>query len=444
MRKTKISVFVIAVVTGMVLICFQLYWLRNTFEINRLNFVKTASNDLQKSVNNYTLEQNDHMLKLSVPDSSLSVFVTDSTPDNKTKNKWTAYKAGLSPVNLESFKIIMSGMLSQVANNPMATSRIKTLYQAELKKDGIGLGFQFIVLPDTSRTYPGSIRALLGITSDSPILVAEFQDRGVYLLKENLPNVIVSACLIALIVGCLWYLNAVIIGQARLQRLQTQFIDNMAHEFRTPLAILISTHEALNEFGELEDREKALRYIRANQSVLKKLDGNLDRMLKMGAINTRRPKPRIETVDLPVLLRQILDRYAYRQDVQVTLSYTLDTTEVPCDRFYLDTIVSNLVDNAYKYVSDKPEIDISVSPAADAWRLKITDNGPGIAKKDLAYIFDRFYRVAGGNVHDNKGYGLGLSYVRELMLILGGEISVKSALGEGTTFILQFPKSWTK
>lgn len=443
MKKKRQLVWVIAVVTGLVITGFQLFWLRQTFAVSRANFLKTAANDLQKSISNYQLQRNDRLLKRTSADSSLSFFVTGSAHGPLDPGKWKRYKTALSPGNMETMKLLLSGLLSQVANDPVATKTIKAIYKKELSHDGIPIDFAFTVYPGQSRLKPGSVTATLGLSAGSPLLVANFEDSAAYLLELNLPNIAVSIALLLLTTGCLWYMASVIREQARLQQLQAAFISNMTHEFRTPVAVLRSTHEALNQFDGLDDREMTVRYLKANQLVLSKLESDIDRLSTIGPLERSHTPVKLEEVNLRNLLEEVIARYDH-QSQALALNYELNENIIFTDRFMLDSIVSNLVDNALKYGGEQVRVTLKTFEKANGWQLDVKDNGPGIAPQYLPYLFDRFYRVPQGDLYDTKGYGLGLSFVKELTGRLQGKVSAASVAGEGSTFSVQFPRTWKK
>jgi two-component system phosphate regulon sensor histidine kinase PhoR len=443
MKKGKRLVWPLAVITGLVITGFQFYWLFQTFSVGHANFLKTASNDLQKSVSLYQLQRNNGLLKRTTTDSTVAFFVTDSAKQPGRMKNWKRYNAGLSPGNMQTMKLLLSGMLGQVTNSPFAMKMIRLLYRQELKHDGITLDFNFTVLPGQHNLKPGSVSALLGLSGDSPVLVADFDGAGAYLFKQNLPNIIVSLALLLLTTGCLWYMAAEIRQQTRLQQLQTAFIANMAHEFRTPIAVLQSTHEALNQFGGLDDRDKAIRYLAANQLVLRKLENSIDRILTISPDGVAVIPLKMEEMSLRGLLEEVAGRYSQHVS-ELQLDDQMKNDLIYSDRFMLDSIITNLVENAFKYGGEGVRVVIKAIDQADGWQVEVQDNGPGIAARHLPYIFDRFYRVPQGDLHDTKGYGLGLSFVQELSGRLQGRATVASVPGEGSTFRIQFPASWKK
>jgi len=214
----------------------------------------------------------------------------------------------------------------------------------------------------------------------------------------------------------------------------------MTHELRTPVTILRSTHEAIDQFGYITNPERTLRYLQANRQVLDQMDKSIDRILQIARYENN---PAVVAVrfHLPKLLTAIIESFSTNDQTTITLHYHLPAEEVYMDNNILETIISALVDNAVKYSEQPADIHVMVKPDTNANRmiLEVKDNGIGIDAAHLPYIFDRFYRVPTGNIHNVKGYGIGLNYVQLLTHLLGGEVTVKSKPGAGTTFRLLFP-----
>jgi signal transduction histidine kinase len=216
----------------------------------------------------------------------------------------------------------------------------------------------------------------------------------------------------------------------------------MAHEFRTPVAILRSTHEALTKFDGLEDLEKTQRYLHANESVLRKMEGDLERILAIAPFENGGPRIKDEIIAIDALMHELLTPYRVLETADFTIENQLRDNAIHSDRYLLGSVLTNLIDNAIKYGGERIVITFSVANDENYWHIAISDNGKGIMPQHLPHIFDKFYRAPQDDRHDTKGFGLGLSYVQQLTQALGGSINVKSRPGEGTTFTLTFP--WKK
>lgn len=448
MNKRLGFVFLIALLTGAGIVLFQLYWLSETFKINRNNFYKTASNSLQKSINDYQLESNEEVFHFGPKDSTITVYsnpynLSHSGPDSSKKHDSPSsqskeFKPEFSRSNLNMVKVMMTKMVSKDSITSAELGAVRKKFQAELKKNGIDLPFSMAVIPPHEVIPARSVIGFIGLSEHGTRIKAIFPSGNYLVIRQTAFSLLLSLALILLTSGCLYYMWYTIRQQAQLDEVKNDLITNITHEFRTPVSILKTTHEALDKFGEAKDHEKVLRYIRANQLVLNKLEDNVDRILNITQYEKKNKGAKLEPVMLKDLIQDVILRFEINSGLNISYFYDMKTEVVKTDKFIIDTIVSNLIDNALKYGGEKANVQIWISQAANHWRLKVQDDGPGIPNKYLPLIFDKYYRIPTGNVHDVKGYGLGLSYVKELTSLLKGELSVQSTVGKGTAFSIQF------
>jgi len=212
---------------------------------------------------------------------------------------------------------------------------------------------------------------------------------------------------------------------------------------RTPITILKTSNEALASFGAAEDTASLNRYLRINASVLDQLDTDIERILQFNRSQEEKQLPVYEAVALRKAVLNIAQRFEMNENLDIRV--VIDAAfEVITDPYMMDTILVNLIDNAIKYSTGRAKIEISAKGLSQNWQLEVRDQGQGIPGADLPYIFDRFYRVSTGDLHEVKGYGIGLTYVRQLVASLDGHIKACSEPGKGTTFKLTFRKVWKK
>jgi K+-sensing histidine kinase KdpD len=238
----------------------------------------------------------------------------------------------------------------------------------------------------------------------------------------------------------LFYIGRNVWHQKRLDDIKNDFINNMTHELKTPIAILKTTHEVLYNLGESEDPEKTRRYLKLNINELDRLEENVSRVLDITRYENGTVQMQLFPVNLQGLVTSVITKFAAISRTKFVTRFVGEVTAIKTDAHAIETIVHNLIDNAIKYNHENdPFVKVSVIAAARSWSLIVQDNGTGIPKIHLPHIFDKFYRVPTGNVHTEKGYGLGLSYSRILVQGLGGTISVQNAHPTGTIFIIEFP-----
>jgi len=442
MKKNLRFVFFIAIITCSGIVIFQFYWLYNAFSIAENNFYKTATSALQRSIDAYQIAQTG-LFNTSPGNNKISIFMDSSAFQNNATVKATIPVAVTSNIR-QMVQVVMSRLFLQVANKPVPLKEVQKKYRQELDKVNIHLPFTLSVIESKSNYPAHAVIGNIGFSESSKLIEAHFDRTSLFLIWQNVMPVLVSLLLILLTAGCLWYMWHIIKKQVRLDVIKNDFINNMTHELRTPLAILKSTHEALDTFGGVADHEKTIRYLRINGVILQKLEDNINRILDITRYETGAKFAKSENVSLKELMNEVIQRFSNVEQASVSLHYDMEEQTINTDRYIIDTIVSNLVDNALKYAGGEAAIIVKVSSAGDCWLLQVIDNGPGIDERYLPFLFDKFYRVPTGNLHDTKGFGLGLHYVKELADILKGKVSVQSKQHEGTTFTLQFPFIWKK
>jgi len=234
-----------------------------------------------------------------------------------------------------------------------------------------------------------------------------------------------------------------LLRQGRLAELKNEFIGNITHELKTPIATVGVAIEALKNFNAMEDPRRTKEYLDISSNELQRLSLLVDKVLKLSMFEKKEIDLQYETFDLREVVDEViasmrLQIEKYRAVVSVTQR---GNTNLQADRLHLLSVVFNLLDNALKYSNVQPVIDIGLEGDNDTVQLRITDNGIGIAPEYRNKIFEKFFRIPTGNTHNTKGYGLGLSYVAHVVQKHDGKISVDSKLAGGTTITISIPKS---
>jgi len=247
-----------------------------------------------------------------------------------------------------------------------------------------------------------------------------------------------------LILGMLFYTALALINsfnrEKQMTEIKNDFISNMTHEFKTPIATASLAVELMSKFGIKDNPQKLDEYLQICGAELKRVSSMIETVLRLAQDNPYMLQKE------PTDFRQILDDFRRQtrskvEDAQGTLSLTIanDFPLVDVDKAHLENILYNLLDNSLKYSDQAPDIRVDVSLQKEYLRLSFSDNGIGIPKDYVDRVFDQFFRVPKGNVHATKGFGLGLSYVKKIVELHGGTIRVESQVGKGTTFILHIP-----
>lgn len=258
-----------------------------------------------------------------------------------------------------------------------------------------------------------------------------------FLLQKMQWPLIFAVAMMAVIIAALVFLWRNLRLQHQLADQKNDLIANITHELKTPIATVSVAIEALKSFNAIHDVERTKEYLEISGNELQRLNMLVDKVLKLSMFDQNKITLQQETVDMKKLVEEVLESMRLQLDKQnasVNFVYTGDNFETQGDRMHLLSVVYNLLDNAIKYSPKSPVIGISLSKIDGLVELKISDNGIGIPSEHLSKIFEKFYRVPHGDTHNIKGYGLGLSYVAEVVKRHGGKITVESVEGKGSEF----------
>jgi two-component system phosphate regulon sensor histidine kinase PhoR len=235
----------------------------------------------------------------------------------------------------------------------------------------------------------------------------------------------------------------IIIRQKKLSEVKTDFINNMTHELKTPISTISLSSEMLMRLDLSEgNQEKMYKYASIIFKENKRLENQVERVLNVAKLDKDQVVLNKENFNINELLIEVKENFEFNQTENGgVLSIDCDASnfEIQADSVHLTNVIYNLLDNAIKYCDGNAQIQIQTRNDKNGLIIEIADNGIGIKKENLKLIFDKFYRVPTGNVHDVKGFGLGLFYVKLIMEAHQGKIDVKSIPGKGTTFTLWLP-----
>ena len=235
----------------------------------------------------------------------------------------------------------------------------------------------------------------------------------------------------------------VILRQKRLSEVKTDFINNMTHELKTPISTIGLSSELLMRGDFTSDPERLKRYAEIIYKENKRLENQVERVLNVAKLDKEKLVLKKEKLSLHELILDAKDSFDLNQTDnggQIDLQLEAQNDIVDIDQVHITNVIYNLLDNAVKYCEITPQIIIRTSNQHHGLLLSVTDNGIGMKREDLKLIFDKFYRVPTGNLHNVKGFGLGLYYVKLIVEEHGGKINVKSSIGKGSVFQLWFPQ----
>lgn len=229
--------------------------------------------------------------------------------------------------------------------------------------------------------------------------------------------------------------------EMELAQKKADFVSNVSHEIRTPLALINMFAETLL-LGRVKDESKKKEYYEIITKEVGRLTNMLNRILSFSKIEATKRVFQKESIELNQLVQDVIHMYSYHLEsngFDLVLSFDQDELLINADKEALTEVLVNLIDNGMKYSPETKEIKISTGREDNRAYVSIADQGIGIPKDQLSKLFEKFYRVPTGDVHDTKGAGLGLSIVKHIMEAHEGEVQIRSEVGKGSTFTLYFP-----
>lgn len=240
---------------------------------------------------------------------------------------------------------------------------------------------------------------------------------------------------------CLFRMYKTILQQKELHELKNDFIGNMTHELKTPIATVTAAIDALQYFGGLNNKDKSEKYLNTSRTELQRLNDIVSKVLNISIYERQLTELQKKPVNVQRLAKSVIQAF----EVQTSKPFCFDIQCTPpdihvmADEMHLKNVLHNLVDNAIKYVPDNLRLVLSASIQDKSVVLSIHDNGGGIEEKHMPHLFEKFYRVPSGNVQSVKGFGLGLFYVKQIIQQHGGHVQAHSHKNEGTTFTISLP-----
>ncbi|WP_298737166.1 HAMP domain-containing sensor histidine kinase [uncultured Chitinophaga sp.] len=270
---------------------------------------------------------------------------------------------------------------------------------------------------------------------------ASFASPMQYIIMKMMWTLVSSLALLILTTICFIYMLRTILKQKRLSDVKNDFINNMTHELKTPIATVYAAVEAMQNFNALSDQRKTRSYLDISKQELQRLSELVEKVLQISAEEKEEIELFREETDLNELIDNIITNQQLKAGKPVQFRYDnhLDHPLAFVDKTHLANAVSNLVDNAIKYSGDQPLVHIQCIKENGLLTIRVKDNGIGIPRMYQESIFDKFFRVPTGNLHNVKGFGLGLSYVKKIVDMHNGAVRVHSEPEKGSEFVIQLP-----
>jgi len=467
------------VLTIATIVAFQVYWLqRNYREENRLLTIRTnllfRETVLNEQVVRLDLDTTrvgaigggrekrvlHKLIRYKFPHDSVAAagqalaFVIRDDPAEESKD--FGFAGGSIPGQSVRLKIVGSLEALDSLRKPVPVEEISALFRRQLDREKLDIPFRVSSYPgDTSGKENMIFPDTAGM--DNKVTVG-FRKRLVYqldldhlpwfILRKIAPQILFSLVLVTVTVLSFLLLYRNWQRQKRLTRLKNDFISNITHELKTPIATMSVAVEALRNFNALDDPRRTREYLDISAGELQRLSLLVDKVLKLSLFE----KQEIELKKEPFNLKELVDDVAASmrlqfEKYQAKLHIEQEGPEtggrdfsLRADKLHITSVVYNLLDNALKYSKSQPLVQVGLRSETESLVLSVADNGIGIPSAYREKIFEKFFRVPAGDRHNVKGYGLGLSYVAYVLQRQGGEISVESEPGVGSRFTVKIPR----
>ncbi|TCD27730.1 HAMP domain-containing histidine kinase [Pedobacter psychrodurus] len=280
------------------------------------------------------------------------------------------------------------------------------------------------------------------IFRDPGMLFVSFPNKNSAIISNLSATLASSVGLLLVLVFIFSYTLYAILKQKKLSEMKTDFINNMTHEFKTPVATIMIASEALKDPEVTADKARLKRLAGIIYDENVRLGSHIERVLSIARLEKGELKmenTEVDVNDLIVIVLDSMELQLQKRNAIINVHTDAENAVIYGDELHLSNVIYNLIDNANKYSSDTPEITITTRNAGKNLIIEIADKGIGMTKEQSKRIFDQFYRVPTGNLHDVKGFGLGLNYVQDIIKKLNGTVKVSSEKDRGTTFEISLP-----
>ena len=444
MKRFRINaVIILGVLSLSSILLVQLLWVRKTIEI------QSTSTAIQQKSDSLNLKEFSEQTNLALRNvlNVISNAIEDSSE----------HYGAIKQLNVNQFKV---DIIQELDPYYLETLLKKALYNQNIHEDfTFGIYDCFTNQLTFSKLYKFTDDSLYTLVNNNIIGLdsarLKLKNDGHYFtvffpnVQNKLPQntVFLSpwiyiSTIVFLVLIFFGFSLATIIKQKRLSEVITDFINNMTHELKTPIATISLSSEMIMRLETDDDLEKAKKYAGIIFKENKRLETQVERVLNISTLDTETTTLNKKSLDFHELLVEVKDTFDFNQLAnggKILIENNASVFTIQADPIHITNVVYNLLDNAVKYCTTKPFISITTKNERNYLVIEIKDNGIGIRKEDLKMIFDKFYRVSTGNIHDIKGFGLGLFYVKLIINEHNGSIDVKSKLGEGSTFTIKLP-----
>lgn len=447
MRKELVKYLVITGAFSLLgLLALQVYWVHNTYLLRQQSFSDRVYAAMSKST-----------AELERVDKPLTRIHAPNIPD--TKGTEVPLDTFFNHVNQDLAEWVEVQIVPALEER-LDTSLLKGLLQGFMEKEGIRAPFSIEVRDRSKKVFwkhiPGNLKqpevevytSLLfpnDPLSQDYYLEVRFEDTRKYLLGSMWSMLVISVLLLSSIVALFAYSALTIHRQRKLSELKSDFINNMTHELKTPIATISLACEVLGDEEVKKSDISRDRYIKMIREENNRLGMLVENVLRTSLFEQGQMRMKVQDVNVHDVIQSVLKSFDLQfknRRALVVEDYQSVSPHIQGDSMHITNMIFNLIDNALKYSLENPKIDIKTTDEGGFFVFAITDQGIGISKENQKKIFEKLYRVPTGNVHNVKGFGLGLSYVMGVINKHRGTIEVNSELKKGTQFIVKLPRKY--
>jgi two-component system phosphate regulon sensor histidine kinase PhoR len=422
-NRTIQLVIALATVSLVGIIVTQIYWTRRSFELKEFEFNQSVHTALKRTAEKMAKLENIALTPNPVKQVTYNHYVVNVNANNLNANVNALEFYLNESFEMEKLHMDYEYGIYDCTNDKMVYGNYIHAKQAQKSKT------------DTIIPKPKGI--------EFPHYFSVRFPQKDYYLAGQMDVWLFSSALTLIIVVFLGFTLSVILRQKRLSQVQRDFINNMTHEFKTPISTIAVSTDLITNPKILNNPEKILTYAQIIKTQNTRLKNQIDKVLQMAIMDRGKFTLKKETMDLPQLLQEAVDNFNLKEETNIHLDCNLpaNVAKVQADRVHFTNVIYNLLDNGTKYVHADitPEIFVKACLEKNEIAIAIKDNGIGIAREHQKKIFDKFFRVPTGNVHDVKGFGLGLNYVRIIIKAHQWRITLESEVGKGSTFTIYIP-----
>ncbi len=362
-------------------------------------------------------------------------------------------KRGIAYLDVDSRDFVLKNFTSQI----LTDDELSQIIDRSLKKYNIKEAYEYVITDIfrnpihksqgfTPDLYNAPNTKVFRLTTNEANLQETMhlyikQDKN-YILG-NMGWMIVASIIFTLIIISAFALTIrTMFNQKKLSEIKSDFINNMTHELKTPLATISLAIDALTNEKVIHDTDKIRYYSTMIKDENKRMNKQVEKILQAARIERQEIKLNLQLLNAHEIISKVADNLSLQiQEKNGTLNLNLQSTHdmIQADEVHFSNIIFNLLDNAIKYSKENLQIDISTKIDDDMLCIKVADNGIGMSKETQSRVFEKFYRAHTGNLHNVKGFGLGLSYVKAIAEAHGGKVRVESTLGRGSKFTVCIP-----